>query len=303
MAKVEIYPNKVIPNPVLSVCVSTYQHIKYISQCIDGILNQQVDFPFEIIIGDDESTDGTREICINYAKKFPDKIRLVLHKRENNITINGTPTGRFNFIYNLFLTRGEYVALCDGDDYWTDPYKLQKQVDLLRNNKSIISFTGHFKKHENREELNTTKSKSFGIKEFVLKDRNTLPVCSSSAVYNNVDGAVDDFASHFTGTPNGDFPFFLTLLSYGNGFFLEDTTLVHRLNEGVSRRFNWETIYQTRIPVLSFLLERKKNEYVASFLKKELRNYYWLYGLTLLKRGKAFTGFRYIISYLAIWLK
>src|SRR5690606_26092118 len=74
---------------------------------------------------------GTREICQEYARQHPDKIRLFLNSRENVIYINGRPTGRWNFMNNLRHVRGEYVALLDGDDYWTDPRKLQKQVDVL----------------------------------------------------------------------------------------------------------------------------------------------------------------------------
>lgn len=126
--------NKVSPQPVVSVCVQTYQHKNYLKDCLDGILMQQTDFPLEILLGDDESNDGTRGICIEYAGKYPDKIRLFLHKRENNIHIKGTPTGRFNFMYNLYVARGKYIALCEGDDYWIDPLKLQKQVDFLEQN-------------------------------------------------------------------------------------------------------------------------------------------------------------------------
>ncbi|MFW6272217.1 MAG: glycosyltransferase [bacterium] len=101
---------------------------------MDGILMQKTEFPFEILLGEDASTDGTREICIEYADKYPDKIRLFLHNRENVIYINGNPTGRFNLLYNLSSARGKYIAICEGDDYWTDPYKLQKQVDFLEEN-------------------------------------------------------------------------------------------------------------------------------------------------------------------------
>src|SRR5690606_9059601 len=91
----------------------------------------QTTFPFEIILGEDESSDGTREICIQYAAKHPDKIKLFLRSRKDVIYINGNPTGRFNFIENLKACSGKYIALCEGDDYWTDPLKLQKQVDFL----------------------------------------------------------------------------------------------------------------------------------------------------------------------------
>ena len=132
--QVEQFPNKVQENIVVSVCVQTYQHAPYIKECLDGILMQETDFPFEVLLGEDASTDGTREICIEYAKKHPHKIKLFLHSRENNIKVGGEPTGRFNFLYNLYSARGNYIALCEGDDYWTDPLKLQKQVDFLEKN-------------------------------------------------------------------------------------------------------------------------------------------------------------------------
>ena len=68
-------------SPIVSVCVSTYQHVDFIRECLDGILMQVTDFPFEIVVGEDESTDGTRDICIDYARRFPDKIRLFLRER------------------------------------------------------------------------------------------------------------------------------------------------------------------------------------------------------------------------------
>jgi len=137
---VEEYPNKVlqkVPVPLVSCRVSTYQHAQFIRQCLDGILMQKTNFPFEILIGEDESSDGTREICIEYAQKYPDIIRLFLHSRENNILNDGHPTARFQGTYTIYHIRGKYQAICEGDDYWTDPLKLQKQVDILNSNNEI----------------------------------------------------------------------------------------------------------------------------------------------------------------------
>src|SRR5699024_5534697 len=103
---VEEYPNAVTNKPVVSVCVQTYNHAPYIKECLDGILMQKTDFPIEVLLGEDASTDGTREICLEYAQKYPEKIRLFLHHRENNIKINGNPTGRFNSLYNLYSAQG-----------------------------------------------------------------------------------------------------------------------------------------------------------------------------------------------------
>lgn len=135
--QVEEYPNSVPEDPVVSVCVHTYQHEPYIRECLDSIIMQETEFPFEILLGDDASTDGTREICIEYAEKYPEKIKLFLHNRANNIYIGSAPSGRFNFLYNLYSAKAEFLATCEGDDYWTDPLKLQKQYNAIVANKSV----------------------------------------------------------------------------------------------------------------------------------------------------------------------
>jgi glycosyltransferase involved in cell wall biosynthesis len=134
---VDLYLNQVTEHSLVSVCVQTYQQSAYIKDCLEGILMQKTNFPFEILLGEDQSTDGTREICMEYAQKYPDKIRLFLHHRENNIKINGRQTGLFNFLYNFFNSRGKYIAICEGDDYWTDPLKLQNQVNEMETNLDI----------------------------------------------------------------------------------------------------------------------------------------------------------------------
>jgi len=135
--RVVLYKNNIVEKPLVSVSVVTYKHEQYIKQCLDGILMQKTNFEFEILLGEDDSPDKTREICIEYANKFPKKIRLFLHDRSNVIYINGSPTGRYNSLYNLTNARGKYIALCEGDDYWTDPLKLQKQVDFLEKNEDV----------------------------------------------------------------------------------------------------------------------------------------------------------------------
>lgn len=131
LKRVKENTNGVAKNPLVSVCIQTYQHEDYIKECLDSIINQKTSFQFEVLLGEDASDDSTRAICISYAKSYPNKIRLFLHHRENNISIGNRPSGRFNFLYNLHNAKGKYIALCEGDDYWTDPYKLQKQVDYM----------------------------------------------------------------------------------------------------------------------------------------------------------------------------
>ncbi|MDA3874955.1 MAG: glycosyltransferase [Kiritimatiellae bacterium] len=130
------------PRPIVSCRVITYQHKEYIGKCLDGILMQQTDFPFEVVVGEDDSNDGTREICKEYADKHPNKIRLFLNSRENNIQVEGKPSAHFQSIYTVKQCRGEFVAYCEGDDYWIDPLKLQRQVNFMRRHLDV-SACGH----------------------------------------------------------------------------------------------------------------------------------------------------------------
>lgn len=90
---------------------------------------QQTSFPIEVLLGDDGSTDGTREICLRYGREHPGKVKVLLHEQEQRNPAH--PPGRDNLITLLNSAEGRYIARCDGDDYWTDPTMLQKQVDLL----------------------------------------------------------------------------------------------------------------------------------------------------------------------------
>ena len=125
-------------NPVVSVLVQTYQQQDFIRECLDSILMQETTFDFEILIGEDGSMDGTREICVEYTEKYPEKIRLFLHHRENQIKILGESTSNFNAFYNFYSARGTYIAFCEGDDLWGDPLKLEKQVAFLKNQPNYV---------------------------------------------------------------------------------------------------------------------------------------------------------------------
>ena len=111
----------------VSVFLSTYNHKKYITECIESILAQKTNFEFEIIIHDDASTDGTTDILLDYKKRYPNKINLIVQKRNQyHIGVN-------NLIFKFVVpqVRGKYFAYIDGDDYWCDDYKLQKQFDYM----------------------------------------------------------------------------------------------------------------------------------------------------------------------------
>lgn len=122
---------------VVSISCITYNHAPYIRQCLDGFMMQQTDFAFEVLIHDDASTDGTTEIIKEYEAKYPDIIKPI-YEEENQWVKGRRGSAEFNFP----RAKGKYIAMCEGDDYWTDPLKLQKQVDFLESNASY-SICGH----------------------------------------------------------------------------------------------------------------------------------------------------------------
>lgn len=114
--------------PLVSICCQTYNHKDYITEALESFLMQKTNFSFEILLRDDASKDGTAEICKDYAAKYPDLINLLAYEE------NQWQKGISPFRDNVKRAKGKYIALCEGDDYWTDPYKLQKQVDFLEAN-------------------------------------------------------------------------------------------------------------------------------------------------------------------------
>lgn len=120
---------KEVVSPLVSIICNTYNHVNYIRQCLDGFLMQETNFPIEILVHDDASTDGTADIVREYEDKYPGLIKPI-YQAENQYS-KGV---KVSLKYQYSRANGKYIALCEGDDYWTDPLKLQKQVDFLESN-------------------------------------------------------------------------------------------------------------------------------------------------------------------------
>ena len=145
--------NGSILNPVASISCCTYNHETYIAQAIDGFLMQKTTFPFEILIHDDASTDKTASIVKDYEKKYPNLIKPIYQ------TKNQFSKGQNASQINCMRAQGKYIAICEGDDYWTDPLKLQRQINLLEKNPSYIAST------ENGLILFTQTGKTIGFSD------------------------------------------------------------------------------------------------------------------------------------------
>jgi glycosyltransferase involved in cell wall biosynthesis len=111
--------------PKVSICMVTYNHAPFIAQAVESVLEQRADFAYELVIGDDCSTDGTRDILIEYQNRFPERIKLLLWPENLGLR------GKNNLMKTLAECKGQYLAFLEGDDYWIDPDKLLKQVALL----------------------------------------------------------------------------------------------------------------------------------------------------------------------------
>ena len=213
--------------PLVSICCITYNHEKFIAQAIDSFLMQVVDFPVEIVIGDDCSTDSTPKIIEAYRKQHPEKIRVLSRKKNLGSEIN--------FIKTIEACRGEYIALCEGDDYWTDPNKIKLQLDqLVKNTIFTVCVTNHsilneesktFTISDNFKELHTPSfpyiiDKNNLFSPFLFQTHTIL--FRKSAVRKRL----------YQELKVGDVFLSAELLMNGKGIYLPIDTGVYRLHEG-----------------------------------------------------------------------
>lgn len=155
-------------HPMVTVVVMTYQHADYITECLEGIVNQRTSFPIHALVVDDASTDGTTEIVAEYARRYPDIIEAVLLKE--NMYHLAIKTQQIV----LPRLKGKYIAFCEGDDYWTEPDKLQQQVDFLERH-SDYSACFHLHSIRNESDMQYTnkvamhKSRRVAKREMIIE--------------------------------------------------------------------------------------------------------------------------------------
>jgi glycosyltransferase involved in cell wall biosynthesis len=207
----------------VSILMATYNHAPFISQAISSVLMQQVDFEYELIIGEDCSTDGTRDIVIDFANRFPHIIKPVLHSV--NLGPHGNGLKMFPFI------RGEYIALIDGDDYWTDPYKLKKQVSLLDSN-PVYSMCFTNSTIVDDENKTTKKSRVPVDKQRPLSQLDIISgYCPPSNTYLVRTSLIMPIPEAWKKCINGDFVIAVHSTDHGPAGYLNETTAAYRKHE------------------------------------------------------------------------
>jgi glycosyltransferase involved in cell wall biosynthesis len=231
--------------PLLSVCLITYNHINYIRQAIDGVLIQKVNFTWELIIADDFSTDGTRDIVLEYKEKYPDFIKLILQEKNVGAAKNWTEL--------ISSPKSKYIAYFEGDDYWTDPYKLQKQIDFLETNVDY-SFCFHPTLNLDAESKIFNKTELFPNETYSIEDLITnIYIRTGSIVYRNINQSeLVDFISKFQ---VGDYPLFFFLAKHGKIGYIKDYMSVYRIHSnGIWNKMTLKNQYLKSIQLFESLL-------------------------------------------------
>jgi len=207
----------------ISACIITYNQETYIKECLEGVLKQKLNCTYEIVIGEDCSTDNTLRICKIYAEKYPDLIRILPSSK--NLGMIG------NWMRTISDCKGKYIAFCEGDDYWTDPLKLQKQVDFMEEN---LNYSMCFHKvdvtfaHEGDfYEYDKPANDILSIKDIMRKHY----IATCSLVFRN-GYFKKGLPSWFAQSISGDLPLEILLASKGLTKYLDDTMACYRRNPG-----------------------------------------------------------------------
>ena len=253
---------------LVSISCITYNHSAYIRQCLDGMLMQQTTFGFEILIHDDCSTDGTDDIIREYVSRYPQIIKPLFE--EENQYQQGKPIG--TIVWNLPRAKGKYIAMCEGDDYWTDPLKLQKQVDFMEANPEYsmcfhkVEVISHDKNDENL--YSHLQEKEYTASE--IYEKWTVPTCS--VLYNRHKFKLLRPKKCLF----GDIVLFLSLANGGKLFCLDIIGGVYRRHQkGVSTQCNneqYKALYhqykemEKLFPNVREISKRKQMDYLSCLI-------------------------------------
>uniref|UniRef100_UPI004049BF3C glycosyltransferase n=1 Tax=Flavobacterium sp. TaxID=239 RepID=UPI004049BF3C len=210
--------------PTVSVCMLTYNHAKYLEEAINGILFQKTIFKIELVISNDNSSDDTNSIIEKIINKNNSNIVIRYFNQKENLGMME------NFIFTLKQCKGEYIALCEGDDYWTDPLKVQKQIEFMKSNNQL-SFTFHRAEilHNGILELNY-KNKAYNDRGTISTDSFLMKAgarfCTASAIFKSE--ILNPFPDWLIKCHVGDFPLMFLALENGKIGYLKDVMCVYR---------------------------------------------------------------------------
>jgi glycosyltransferase involved in cell wall biosynthesis len=265
----------------VSVCCLSFNHEAYIEECLNSILIQNTDFPFEILIHDDASSDRSQEIISSYQKSYPSIIKPILQTENQRTRIGSGMNPTFNFPRAI----GEYIAFCECDDYWTDKNKLSKQITFLEENKGYGGVVTDYSKLTEGNELwsysvlktnfNLNQSHAIPVKN-IFKEQLKKTRTATAAIRKSV---IDDFSnSPFIQGAPGDTQLFTYLMCESKLYLMLEPTSVYRIRkESVSHTASFEkkqSFYKSYIDFMEFAVVRyEMSDGDTTYLKKSKNLY------------------------------
>lgn len=248
--------------PYLAVYMITYNHGEFIEQSIESIMNQKTNFHYKLIIGEDLSSDDTRAICKRLKDKYPDKIDLFLNETNLGANLNAK-----QIFTACFESGAKYMALCEGDDNWTDPLKLQKQVDFLENNEDyVLCFHAVQILKQDREIVDdfiTNIPENYETIQTFAEFGNYIH--TPSVVFRNV---IKKFPFEMENSPIGDYFLFLMLAQYGKLKFIDSKMAVYRYGVGIFSNTSEISITKNNLKLFACLLSYFEDEEIKKIILK-----------------------------------
>ena len=261
---------------IVSISCLAFNHGPYIRQCLEGFMMQETNFSFEVLIHDDASTDDTSKIIKEYEKRYPDVIKPI-YQKVNQYSQGIKPTLKYNFP----RAQGKYIALCEGDDYWTDRLKLQKQVDFLEQNPSFSlcfhdSRVVYLNKKRRSHSFCRLDKRSFTIED-VIANRWFVP---TQSIVFRADIKIN--AKWLRHIYNRDYALQLLCVYEGPFHYIPEIMSVYRKhNGGIRTRIGFKGIQveQKIIEILHYFnihTEFRYNEIISQRIKEIEVQYYYL---------------------------
>ncbi|CAG0986328.1 hypothetical protein FLAV_02054 [Flavobacteriales bacterium] len=271
----------------------TYNHEAFVREAIESVLMQETSFAFELVIGEDCSTDGTRAIVLEYQRKYPDKIKSFLPQKNVGLIEN--------FLSSLKICRGEYIAFIEGDDYWTSKNKLQAQADFLDEtpeaplcftNCTVINDEGTLIR---QDRVPVEFQRNLSQKDMIA---GYCPPLLTLMYRNNIK----NFPKEIYKIINLDYFLYLLLASRGDAFYLAENTASYRIhNEGIWSMKNSEYKYINLLKLYKVFLRLYKDRY-EKILLKQLRGTYLVLLRYYLEEKRFFSFMKTLASFISFEL-
>ncbi len=253
--------------PKVSVVCMVYKHEVYLRKCFDGFIMQKTTFPIEILVNDDCSPDGSADVMREYEAKYPELFHCI-YQEENQYS-----KGKMAWWEILFpMAKGDYIAICEGDDYWIDPYKLQKQVDFMEQHPDYVAcFHNARVQYKDHVTLFNALNETHNPSTKALIKRRWF-IATPTLLFRNV---LHEFPEWRGEVLNGDYLLELLLAREGKFYYMDDVMAVYRQDgQGMSSVLERDKI--DMVDRLIDLLKKMKpyysDEYASAF-DKSIRNY------------------------------